>query len=153
MSEGVKAFCGGSLVLGNLLMIGIVYPLAVHYGHAIPPPAQVDKAPPAPPPVSPILDGYYEANGMVKDKEYTSLVVIAKQGQVYAVIWINGATPQSGVGILDEGRLIVGFAGDNVRGVAIYEIKEKKLEGTWTTLPGDGNKYKETLTFIKGLKK
>lgn len=144
-------------VCGFLGLIELVIFLGVgiksSFAQAIPPPVQVNP-PPAPPPLISILDGYYEANGEVKGKEYTSLVIIAKQGKAYVVIWVNGATPQSGVGILEEGRLIVGFAGeDGLRGVAIYDIKEKKLEGVWTTLPGDGNRYKETLTFIKGLKK
>ena len=96
------------------------------------------------------IDGYYECQG----EGYTGVVVVIRMEDVYVVRWIVGASTYTGIGMRDaEGAIVVGWSNDKLRGVSAFRIEPgPKLTGEWATLPGDGTKHKETLTFIKALK-
>jgi hypothetical protein len=103
------------------------------------------------------LSGYWECKGIDGDsKEYSGVVSIRKLSNVYVVSWLIGLTNFVGVGVKDGDTFNVGWAlqgkgGDVQRGVNAYKLADGKLVGKWATLPGNGQVYAETLTFIKKL--
>ena len=118
----------------------------------IPPPAAPE--PIVAPKLVVVQEGYWEAEGTIDGKEYTSLVMIQKQGASYIVLWVGaGADQHIGCGTLDGDCLLVGFgSGAGMRGIASFEVGDGKLVGWWASLPGNGRRQKETMTFIKPFK-
>lgn len=108
-------------------------------------PVEVEKAPV-------IVEGYYEIDGEIDGRPYTGLAIITKQAAGYAVHWVS--TDHVGAGTVDGMQFIVGFgSAGGMRGVAVFEIGEKTLTGWWVSLPGTGRRQKETMTFLKALRK
>lgn len=102
------------------------------------------------------IDGYYVCRGTEGGKAYHGIVVIERRGEVYVVAWMLG-NQYTGVGIRTGDMLSVAWAapGEKVplRGINVYRIQNKTLTGTWATIPGNGKKASETLTFLKALDK
>lgn len=101
------------------------------------------------------LSGYYACRGKeTSGKEYTGIVVIDKKVDVYAVYWHIGGGSFVGVGFRDGNTLSVGWAAkEGSRGVNVYQIQGKTLNGKWTAMPGTGKVATETLTFLKDLER
>ncbi|GIW82690.1 MAG: hypothetical protein KatS3mg105_4497 [Gemmatales bacterium] len=99
-----------------------------------------------------ILPGYYRCEGEVGGKKYIGIVVIDRKKNVYTFQWLVGKEVYTGVGIRSDDCVCVGWAKSAMRGVASFHIvTSKKLVGEWATVPGDGEIYRESLTFLKPL--
>lgn len=117
-------------------------------------PPKAPKAAPAPAAAS--IEGYYSCHGKDDADGYEGVVVIRKHGAVYIVQWVvSGGPSYTGCGTRIGDRFTVGWAmtqdGKTLRGVHNFAIEQGKLSGSWASLPGSGQLYAETLTFLKGL--
>lgn len=100
------------------------------------------------------IAGIYEVHGVeAPEKTYRGIAEIVRQGEVYVVSWLIDGQSVIGVGIRDGNRLAVSWAtprdGGIIRGVNVYTITGKRLDGRWTTFPGNGRLKTERLTFLK----
>jgi hypothetical protein len=66
---------------------------------------------------------------------YQGTVTIARSGDTYALSWQLAREKYSGVGILREGVLSVGWGGGDV-GVVAYRAAETTLDGVWAASGG-----------------
>ncbi len=117
-------------------------------------PPKPPKATPAPAAAS--IEGYYACQGKDDADGYEGVTVIRKHGQAYVVQWVvSGGPSYTGCGTRQGDRFTVGWAmvqeGKTLRGVHVFRIDGTTLVGQWASLPGSGQLYAETLTFIKGL--
>ncbi len=100
------------------------------------------------------IAGYYVCEGDDGGKRYRGMAQIERKGDIYLVSWMMG-NPMAGIGVRVGDNLSVAWAvaGEKgiVRGVNVYRIGAKTLEGRWATLPGNGRVSSETLTFMKEL--
>ena len=62
---------------------------------------------------------------------YTGSVAISRNGDTYSMAWTLPRESYSGVAILRNNILAVGWGGGGT-GVVAYEIKGNRLEGTWS---------------------
>lgn len=102
------------------------------------------------------LSGIYYARGQQADgKTYTGVVILERKGDVYAAQWNTGGTTSLGVGVRQGESVSFGWAlpGEKgvMRGVTVYKIQGKKLNGRWTSMPGPGVVMNETLEWLRAL--
>ena len=89
---------------------------------------------------SALVEGNYtiakgaNANG----SRYGGTVVISKSGNSYQLNWLlaDSGEQYSGVGILRDNILSVGWGSGNSVGVVSYKVEGDTLNGTWTIAPG-----------------
>lgn len=103
------------------------------------------------------LDGFYSfkskaASGTVQ----TGVAVVKKINDAYVVSWNTTGNVIVGIGSRQGDWLSVGWAMEGekgiVRGVSVYKVGPgPKLEGKYTTAPGNGRFLEDVLTFIKPL--
>jgi hypothetical protein len=112
-------------------------------------------------PVQPVaafdFTGIWEVDGKQGNERYDGIVTIRKVRAVYTVQWSIGDNTFVGIGQRTGDVLSVGWAqeqkGGVLRGVTVYQKgRDGTLEGAWVSLPGNGEKHKETLTLLKKLK-
>ena len=116
------------------------------------------SAPPAAHGAEPTLEGLYDAEGVNPDgSAYRGVVKILRRGESFLVAWMfprdDGdeirLVPQSaGVGVMNGGMLAVSYYGQDLTGVALYQIENggQRLSGRWVPANGDGAVRSETLT-------
>lgn len=83
----------------------------------------------------PGLNGVYRITGSISPgthKGYPGNVTINKNGDVYLVTWLLETESYSGVGILEDNLLIIGWGVGRSTGVVYYRIRNGVLEGRWT---------------------
>lgn len=100
--------------------------------------------------------GIYEVDGKQGNERYDGIVTIRKVRAVYTIQWSIGDNTFVGIGQRTGDVLSVGWAqvqgGNVVRGVTVYTRgKDGVIEGAWVSLPGNGEKHRETLTLLKKL--
>lgn len=66
-----------------------------------------------------------------KGQGYMGTVTINKNGEVYLVNWTLPSESYSGIGILEDNLLIVGWGVGHYVGVVYYRIKDGTLLGRW----------------------
>lgn len=66
---------------------------------------------------------------------YSGTVDIQKETDAYNIHWNTNAGEYNGVGIKVQNVLYVGW-GNEAFGIVVYKIKDKKLDGVWTTYGG-----------------
>ena len=96
------------------------------------------------------LTGTYRCEGTSPSgNPYRTVVEIAKDDQTYVVKWYSRGAPAIGIGILINDTLSVSyFTGKDV-GIVVYKIeKGPKLNGQWSILGADGQRYPEVLTRV-----
>lgn len=104
------------------------------------------------------IEGYYVSKGHdVSGKYYSGMASIRKVEEVYIVTWIVGSDSVQGVGMRHGDYLSIGWATPGksgvIRGVTVYKInsKDKILNGSWATHPGNGAMLDEQLNFLKAM--
>lgn len=118
-----------------------------------PPPIQPQKAVPKVQTVN--LAGYYLVEGKDdEDNKYQGLAMIVVKDDVHIVKWFVGdGAPVIGVGLIQDKVFSVSWVGKKgdhlLRGLNTYSIQDGKLAGSWSTLPGSGQRNPETLTLLK----
>ena len=132
------------LPYGLFLCVGFVGAI-----YAAAPPRQPELVP-MPQPVEPIKEGYYKVSGSQssddedgneKVTKYNGLVKIRKIGrQVYFVTWLIGDDPLRGLGVYNNGQLIVSWAkqlkGGLANGLSWYKVETPgRLRGDWILGP------------------
>lgn len=80
-------------------------------------------------------------------KEYSGTVSINKNGAVYLLNWALARENYTGVGILEDDLLIVGWGSGQTAGIVYYQIKDGILLGRWAT-PQDTQIGTENLSNI-----
>lgn len=81
-------------------------------------------------------------------KSYNGSLHISRVGRVYGVDWKTSAGNYSGLGLLADGRLFVGYGLNSGYGIVVYKANPatQRLEGTWTASGLNGTTGTETLT-------
>jgi hypothetical protein len=100
------------------------------------------------------ISGVYLVSGKDGQKSYAGAVVIRQLGEVYFAQYAVGGTSTLGIGVRLGDRLSVGWVqaeGKMTRGVTVYTVKGKRLDGRWATLPTSGVVHSETLTWLAAL--
>jgi hypothetical protein len=83
----------------------------------------------------PGLSGVYRITSSISPtthKGYPGNVTINKNGDVYLVTWLLESESYSGVGILEDNLLIIGWGVGQTTGVVYYRFKDRILLGRWT---------------------
>ena len=136
-----------ALVLAALALVGWAgISTAVDAGGAKPAPETAQ----APKPRD--FSGKYLAEGSSNGgRNYKAMVEIAREGDVYQVLWVLGPREAyMGVGLIEGDALCVGWATGQVPGLVVYKPgAEGKLVGRWTAPGSAGKTFKETLTPVK----
>lgn len=85
-------------------------------------------------------------------KSYNGSLNIAKIGKAFDVDWKTSAGNYSGIGLLVDGKLFVGYGINSAYGVVVYKTNStaQRLEGTWTTSQMNGKTGTEILTGKNG---
>lgn len=83
---------------------------------------------------------------------YQGTVRIAKEGDVYQLVWSVGNTAYRGVGIPIDHTLAVGWGMGSKFGVAVYRVSGGKLQGRWATSGSGPRSGVEELEGPEGLK-
>lgn len=108
------------------------------------------------------LSGFYECSGEDSaGKKYSGVCHVVQVNQVHIVTWLTGGASFSGVGLTtisgDKTVFSVSWAiakeGQIMRGINVYAVsrREGKLHmvGFWATAPGNGQRHRETLKWLK----
>ena len=80
-------------------------------------------------------------------KFYNGSLNIARLGQVFGVDWKTTAGNYSGVGLMADGKLFVGYGLNGGYGIVVYKtnMAAQRIEGTWTASGLNGATGTETL--------
>lgn len=81
-------------------------------------------------------------------KSYNGALTISRIGQSFGVDWTTTAGNYSGLGLLADGKLFVGYGLNNGYGIVVYKTNKatQRIEGVWTASGLDGATGTETLT-------
>lgn len=81
-------------------------------------------------------------------KFYDGTLNITRVGQSYGVNWQTTAGNYSGLGLLADGKLFVGYGLNGGYGIVVYKTNSanQRIEGVWTASGLDGATGTETLT-------
>ncbi|MFH0893867.1 MAG: hypothetical protein V2A54_05480 [Bacteroidota bacterium] len=81
------------------------------------------------------MEGSFTVTGKypVKKGDYTGLISIVKNGDIYDVSWTTGKDIYYGIGILYEKYFVVGWSYDYGFGVIEYKFSGKKAKGKWSS--------------------
>ena len=113
---------------------------------------------PGAPAAEPALEGMYTAQGSNPDgSEYRGVVKIVRRGEGFMVAWLFPhlvgeemllVLKSAGVGLVSGGTLAVSYYGQDVTGIALYQIESggQRLVGRWAAANGEGQVQSETLT-------
>ncbi len=143
-----------SFIRSALLSLSLVAALALASGAQDEGDAAKEGAEGVPPEAGAVADfsGKYIADGVSNGgRAYKAMVEIAREGDVYQVIWVMGPREgYMGVGVAEGDALCVGWSIGEVPGVVIYKPdaagQSKKLVGRWAAPGSRGKTYTETLT-------
>lgn len=78
---------------------------------------------------------------------YEGTLTISKIGNAYDVDWKTSAGNYSGIGLLVNGKLLVGYGINSAYGIVVYRANpaQQRLEGIWTTSKLNGKTGTELL--------
>ncbi|WP_460941687.1 hypothetical protein [Spirosoma daeguense] len=81
-------------------------------------------------------------------ESYNGMVTITKNGNTYQLDWKTSVGNYSGIGLLLDGKLFVGYGINIAYGVAVYKVNpnNNQLDGVWTSPQLNGEVGAETLT-------
>lgn len=113
----------------------------------------------------PDLSGIYECKGKEASsgKNYRGICTIERKSAVYAVTWMVSGNAYAGIGLTSyrEGVQVLSVSWalptekGVLRGINTYYVnkgeKGPSLFGSWATMPGNGQRNSESLTFLKEL--
>lgn len=103
----------------------------------------------------PIQPGMYALTGKNPggDKKYDGKIIVQKEGSNYRISWFIGANrsqAQTGIGILENGVLSIGYAdasGMDLGVVSMRVLNNKHLKGKWASLFSNGTFGEEEFKF------
>ncbi|MVM33082.1 hypothetical protein GO755_23780 [Spirosoma sp. HMF4905] len=81
-------------------------------------------------------------------KSYNGSLNISRVGQSFGVDWKTTAGNYSGLGLMADGKLFVGYGLNSGYGIVVYKTNTaaQRIEGVWTASGLDGATGTETLT-------
>ncbi|QDK82775.1 hypothetical protein EXU85_30870 [Spirosoma sp. KCTC 42546] len=81
-------------------------------------------------------------------KSYNGSLTISRVGQSFGVNWATTAGNYSGLGLLADGKLFVGYGLNSGYGIVVYKTNTatQRIEGVWTASGLNGATGTETLT-------
>ncbi len=105
----------------------------------------------------PSIEGLYLVEGGETEK-YRGLAVVQRAGEVYVITQLVGGSVVQSVGVRVGSHMSLGWQqkasnGQTVIGTTHYSIggdaKSPILSGSWASVPGNGQVYRERLTFLR----
>lgn len=118
--------------------------------------AHADRSEPVPAPKLAAVDdditGYYAVSGKTPaGKPYDGILLLERAGDTYLVQWSVGGSTTLGVGTRQGDLFCVGWRLGEQIGVNVYRIAGRTFSGTYQTIPGNGRRHPERLTWLRGL--
>lgn len=85
-------------------------------------------------------------------KPYEGALSISKIGNTYDVDWKTSAGNYSGIGLLVNGKLFVGYGINSAYGIVVYQASpaQQRLQGVWTTSKLNGKTGTEIIVGKNG---